>query len=158
MLNSKKSGYKIFYSVFGVLLLIAGVGSGILLVTQPQLIDQKAQVVKYFDCGGISPESCSPGEIDGGSRCTDGPSTATSPRYCCPSGQVVIGGVCTRPKDNIITGDASNDGKVNYLDIEAIINNYSKPPQLNLDLDLDINNDNSVDIIDIGIIIDNFKI
>ncbi|MFZ3301133.1 MAG: dockerin type I domain-containing protein [Microgenomates group bacterium] len=52
-------------------------------------------------------------------------------------------------------GDINNDGSVNTVDIEIIINNYgSYDPNSNI---ADINNDNQINIVDIGIIIDNYE-
>lgn len=44
-------GGKAVSALFGMLLLAGGVGAGIVLVTQPQLLEQRAQEVTYTTCG-----------------------------------------------------------------------------------------------------------
>lgn len=46
-LIKKMGGGKVVSAMFGMLLLAGGVGAGIVLVSQPQLLEQQAQQVNY---------------------------------------------------------------------------------------------------------------
>jgi hypothetical protein len=90
MSSSRKSNS--FSTFFGMLLVLAGLGAGVVLVTTPQLINQKAQDVQY---GNSCALSCAP--IANGY-------TSICPYYngikaqCCAIGYKVIDGYCVPEK------------------------------------------------------------
>lgn len=70
----------------GMLILVAGLGAGIILVTTPQLINKKAQSIEYnTSCNNTL--SCQLIPIEGATRC---PLRGGISKYCCPSGQRII--------------------------------------------------------------------
>jgi hypothetical protein len=104
----KFGGPKIISTVLGMLLLAGGVGAGVVLVMQPQLLNQKAYPIDYANYPSCSTMSsyCSPtsSTISGSEICqnTDG-----SIKYCCPPGNQNVGGVC---KYDCRTGAACANG------------------------------------------------
>lgn len=82
-------------SFFGMLLLVAGLGAGIVLVTQPQLLEQKAQTTKYAaEC----PSKFCNGVVEKSNKCVSTWKRCyylSTHYYCAPSKCNYIGNVVT---------------------------------------------------------------
>lgn len=89
--NSKKfPGGKIIATFLSVLLLVGGIGVGVVLVTQPQLLQQKAADFVSI-CG--KEQMCANNKLVGSKGCTRLTDAKTA--YCCPKGDTIKDGVCT---------------------------------------------------------------
>ncbi len=100
----KKFGKKFVATILGVLLLVAGIGAGIVLVLQPQLLKQEAAQTEYIpdaQCGtGSLGSACASTQIPGSTRCQ----TASGAKYCCQIGQTIVNNACSGTPTKIMCG------------------------------------------------------
>ena len=89
--NTKKfAGGKIIATFLSMLFLVGGVGAGIVLVQNPQLIKQKASdnITTPCDKNAV----CAVNQISGSKSCINLETTVV--QYCCPLNYKIVSGVC----------------------------------------------------------------
>lgn len=88
--NAKKfAGGRIVATFLGILLLVGGLGLGVVLVEQPQLLKQSASEVLSACENDVI---CADNNISGSTKCTK---LATAEKaYCCPKGSTIENSAC----------------------------------------------------------------